>query len=78
MCRDKDGSVVTDEREMFDRWKQHYPERLNGADEEDQILNIKCLQKVRADESVCASFFSFDLPGNTSKEPEQTSRFCAS
>lgn len=31
MCRDKEGGILTDEREVIDRWKQHYDEHLNGA-----------------------------------------------
>ena len=32
MCRDKDGSILTDERVVIERWKQHYEEHLNGAE----------------------------------------------
>ncbi|KRG00484.1 uncharacterized protein Dwil_GK27899, partial [Drosophila willistoni] len=32
MCRDKDGSILTDGREVIERWKQHYDEHLNGAE----------------------------------------------
>ncbi|KRF97428.1 uncharacterized protein Dwil_GK26988, partial [Drosophila willistoni] len=32
MCRDKDGSILTDEREVIERWKQHFDEHLNGAE----------------------------------------------
>lgn len=36
MCRDKDGSILTDDREVTERWKQHFDEHLNGVQEEDQ------------------------------------------
>ncbi|XP_065082900.1 cytochrome P450 4c21-like [Ochlerotatus camptorhynchus] len=36
MCRDKEGGILTDEREVIERWKQHYDEHLNGAEAEDQ------------------------------------------
>ncbi|XP_058064584.1 uncharacterized protein LOC131214222 [Anopheles bellator] len=35
MCRDKDGSILTGDREVTERWKQHYDEHLNGAQAED-------------------------------------------
>ena len=31
MCRGVDGSLLTDEREVINRWKQHFDEHLNGA-----------------------------------------------
>ena len=34
MCRDKDGVILTDEREVINRWKQHFEEHLNGAEAE--------------------------------------------
>ncbi|XP_052565823.1 uncharacterized protein LOC128093352 [Culex pipiens pallens] len=34
MCRDKDGVILTDEREVIDRWKQHFDEHLNGTEAE--------------------------------------------
>ena len=34
MCRDKDGSILTDDREVTERWKQHFDEHLNGAQAE--------------------------------------------
>jgi endonuclease/exonuclease/phosphatase family metal-dependent hydrolase len=36
MCRDKDGRILTDDREVTERWKQHFNEHLNGVQEEDQ------------------------------------------
>lgn len=36
MCRDKDGGLLTDEREVIERWKQHFDEHLNGAEAEYQ------------------------------------------
>ena len=35
-CRDKDGGILSDEREVIERWKQHYEEHLNGAEAENQ------------------------------------------
>ncbi|XP_058449363.1 uncharacterized protein LOC131429316 [Malaya genurostris] len=32
MCRDQDGSLLTDGREVIKRWKQHFDEHLNGAE----------------------------------------------
>ncbi|XP_058456434.1 uncharacterized protein LOC131433845 [Malaya genurostris] len=32
MYRDKDGSLLTDGREVIKRWKQHFDEHLNGAE----------------------------------------------
>ncbi|XP_058449191.1 uncharacterized protein LOC131429161 [Malaya genurostris] len=32
MCRDKDGGLSTDGREVIKRWKQHFDEQLNGAE----------------------------------------------
>ena len=31
MCRDKNGGILTDDREVIERWKQHYDEHLNGV-----------------------------------------------
>ena len=31
MCRGVDGSLLTDEQEVINRWKQHFDEHLNGA-----------------------------------------------
>ncbi|XP_055586813.1 uncharacterized protein LOC129739401 [Uranotaenia lowii] len=36
MCRDKDGGILTDNREMIKRWNQHFDEHLNGAHAGDQ------------------------------------------
>ncbi|XP_065078800.1 uncharacterized protein LOC135701797 [Ochlerotatus camptorhynchus] len=36
MSRDKEGGILTDEREVIERWKQHYDEHLNGTKAEDQ------------------------------------------
>ncbi|XP_058816401.1 uncharacterized protein LOC131679682 [Topomyia yanbarensis] len=36
ICRDKDGSLLTDNREVIDRWKQHFDEHLNGEENEQQ------------------------------------------
>ena len=36
MCRDKDGGILTDEREVIERWKQHYDGHLNCAEAEHQ------------------------------------------
>ncbi|XP_058463637.1 uncharacterized protein LOC131437952 [Malaya genurostris] len=30
MCRDTSGNLLTNEREVIDRWKQYYDEHLNG------------------------------------------------
>lgn len=30
MCRDFDGNLLTNEREVVERWRQHYDEHLNG------------------------------------------------
>ena len=30
ICRDKDGGLLTDGREVIERWKQHFGEHLNG------------------------------------------------
>ncbi|XP_058839558.1 uncharacterized protein LOC131695048 [Topomyia yanbarensis] len=30
ICRDKDGSLLTDNHEVIERWKQHFDEHLNG------------------------------------------------
>ncbi|XP_062714037.1 uncharacterized protein LOC134290845 [Aedes albopictus] len=32
ICRDKDGSLLTDKREVIERWKQHFDEHLNGEE----------------------------------------------
>ncbi|XP_038106408.1 uncharacterized protein LOC119766088 [Culex quinquefasciatus] len=34
MCRDKNGAILTNEREVIDRWKQHFDEHLNSAEAE--------------------------------------------
>ena len=34
--RDKDEGILSDEREVIERWKQHYDEYLNGAEAENQ------------------------------------------
>ena len=39
MYRDKNGVILTDEREVIDRWKQHFDEHLNGADAEAEEQN---------------------------------------
>lgn len=31
MSRDKDGEILSDEREVIKRWKQHFKEHLNGS-----------------------------------------------
>ena len=31
MCRDEEGGILTDEREVIERWRQHYNEHQNGA-----------------------------------------------
>ena len=31
MYRNKNGVILTDEREVIDKWKQYFDERLNGA-----------------------------------------------
>ncbi|KXJ71937.1 hypothetical protein RP20_CCG019349 [Aedes albopictus] len=31
LCRDKDGSLLTDGRAVMERWKQHFDEHLNGV-----------------------------------------------
>ncbi|XP_052564527.1 uncharacterized protein LOC120430808 isoform X2 [Culex pipiens pallens] len=36
ICRDKDGGILTDEREVIERWKQHFDEHLNGPEAEYQ------------------------------------------
>ncbi|XP_065076956.1 uncharacterized protein LOC135700391 [Ochlerotatus camptorhynchus] len=36
MYRDKKGGILTDEREVIERWKLPYDEHLNGAEAEDQ------------------------------------------
>ncbi|XP_052565015.1 uncharacterized protein LOC120421478 isoform X3 [Culex pipiens pallens] len=36
MCRDKDGGILTDEREVIERWKQHFDEHLHGPEAEYQ------------------------------------------
>uniref|UniRef100_A0A8D8D0K0 (northern house mosquito) hypothetical protein n=1 Tax=Culex pipiens TaxID=7175 RepID=A0A8D8D0K0_CULPI len=36
MCRDKYGEILTDEREVIERWKQHFDEHLNGPEAEYQ------------------------------------------
>ena len=36
MCRGVDGSLLTDEQEVINRWKQHFDEHLNGARAEQQ------------------------------------------
>ena len=36
MCRDKEGGILTDEREVIERWKQHFDEHLNGTEAENQ------------------------------------------
>ncbi|XP_055585265.1 uncharacterized protein LOC129738102 [Uranotaenia lowii] len=35
-CRDKDGGILTDNREVIKRWKQYFNEHLNGANAKDQ------------------------------------------
>ncbi|XP_062704877.1 uncharacterized protein LOC134287218 [Aedes albopictus] len=32
ICRDKEGSLLTDKREVIERWKQHFDEHLNGEE----------------------------------------------
>ncbi|XP_065080620.1 uncharacterized protein LOC135703351 [Ochlerotatus camptorhynchus] len=32
MCKDKDGSLLTDGREVIERWKQHFDAHLNGEE----------------------------------------------
>lgn len=32
ICRDKDGSLLTDGREVIERWKQHFDQHLNGVE----------------------------------------------
>ncbi|XP_058817605.1 uncharacterized protein LOC131680905 [Topomyia yanbarensis] len=32
ICRDKDGSLLTDNRAVIGRWEQHFDEHLNGAE----------------------------------------------
>jgi len=34
MCRSSDGSLLTDECEVIERWRQHFDEHLNGAEEQ--------------------------------------------
>ena len=36
ICRDKEGGILTDEREVIERWKQHFDEHLNGPEVENQ------------------------------------------
>ena len=36
MCRGVDGSLLTDEQEVINRWRQHFDEHLNGARQEEQ------------------------------------------
>ncbi|XP_055626490.1 LINE-1 retrotransposable element ORF2 protein isoform X1 [Toxorhynchites rutilus septentrionalis] len=31
MCRNKEGGILTNEREVIERWRQHYDEHLNSA-----------------------------------------------
>ncbi|XP_058453484.1 craniofacial development protein 2-like [Malaya genurostris] len=38
MCRDKEGGILTDERELIERWRQHYDEHLNSAQADNQAL----------------------------------------
>lgn len=35
MCRDKDGSILMDGREVIERWKKHFDEHLNDAGSSD-------------------------------------------
>ena len=37
MCRGVDGSLLMDEQEVINRWKQHFNEHLNGARAEEQV-----------------------------------------
>ncbi|XP_065094358.1 uncharacterized protein LOC135714872 [Ochlerotatus camptorhynchus] len=32
MCKNKDGSLLTNEREVIERWKQHFDAHLNGEE----------------------------------------------
>ncbi|XP_062707718.1 uncharacterized protein LOC134288053 [Aedes albopictus] len=32
ICRDKDGGLLTDGREVIERWKQHFDQHLNGVE----------------------------------------------
>ena len=39
MCRGKEGGILTDEREVIERWKQHYDEPLNGAQADNRAFD---------------------------------------
>lgn len=34
MCRNKDGRIFTDERQVIERWKQHFDKHVNDAEAE--------------------------------------------
>ncbi|XP_053661567.1 uncharacterized protein LOC128710733 [Anopheles marshallii] len=42
LCRDAEGSILADEREMIDRWKCHFDGHLNGAQARNLGLGVEC------------------------------------